>query len=68
MGKGASSGKVVLEIQRRTRQRFSAEEKIGSSWEDCGEKASRSFVAAEGLAPNLYYRWSKKSLEADRSG
>jgi transposase len=28
MGKGASSEKVVREIQRRTRRRFSAEEKI----------------------------------------
>jgi transposase len=28
MGKGASSEKVVREIQRRTRRRFNAEEKI----------------------------------------
>ena len=46
MGKGASCEKVVREIQRRTRRRFSAEEKIRNS---AGVKASE-------VAGSLRYR------------
>jgi transposase-like protein len=48
MGKGASSEKVVREIHRRTRRRFSAEEKIRIILEGLrGEESSRSCVGAK---------------------
>jgi transposase len=67
MGKGASSEKVVREIQRRTRRRFSAEEKIRIILEGLrGEESIAELCRREGLAPNLYYRWSKEFLEAGK--
>ena len=56
--KKQSSEATVREIRRRARRRFSAEEKI------------RIVLAAlcrrEGIAANLYYRWSKEFLEAGK--
>ena len=46
-----SSESVVRDIKRRTRKKFSAEEKIR---------------IVEGINPNLYYRWSKDFLEASK--
>ena len=67
MGKGASSEKVVREIQRLTRRRFSAEEKIRIILEGLrGEESNAELCRREGLAPNLYYRWSKEFLEAGK--
>ena len=67
MGKGVSSEKVVREIQRRTRRRFSAEEKIRIILEGLrGEESIAELCRREGLAPNLYYRWSKEFLEAGK--
>ena len=49
MGKGASAEKVVREIHRRTRRRFSAEEKIRIILEGLrGEEASPSSAGARG--------------------
>jgi transposase len=67
MGKGASAEKVVREIHRRTRRRFSAEEKIRIILEGLrGEESIAELCRREGLAPNLYYRWSKEFLEAGK--
>ena len=67
MGKGASSEKVVREIQRRTRRRFSAEEKIRIILDGLrGEESIAELCRREGLAPNVYYRWSKEFLEAGK--
>ena len=68
MGKGASSPEqVVREIQRRTRRRFSAEEKVRIVLEGLrGEQSVAELCRREGLAPNLYYRWSKEFLEAGK--
>ena len=67
MGKGASSEKVVREIHRPTRRRFSAEEKIRIILEGLrGEESIAELCRREGLAPNLYYRWSKEFLEAGK--
>ena len=67
MGKGAGPEKVVREIQRRTRRRFSAEEKIRIVLEGLrGEESIAELCRREGLAPNLYYRWSKEFLEAGK--
>jgi transposase len=67
MGKGASPEQVVREIQRRTRRRFSAEEKVRVVLEGLrGEQSIAELCRREGLAPNLYYRWSKEFLEAGK--
>jgi transposase len=67
MGKGASSEKVVREIHRRTRRRLSAEEKIRIILDGLrGEESIAELCRREGLAPNLYYRWSKEFLEAGK--
>jgi len=67
MGKGASTEQVVREIQRRTRRRFSAEEKVRIVLEGLrGEESVAELCRREGLAPNLYYRWSKEFLEAGK--
>lgn len=67
MGKGASTEQVVREIQRRTRRRFSAEEKVRIVLEGLrGEESVAELCRREGLVPNLYYRWSKEFLEAGK--
>jgi transposase len=67
MGKGANSEQVVREIHRRTRRRFSAEEKVRIVLEGLrGEESVAELCRREGLAPNLYYRWSKEFLEAGK--
>jgi transposase len=67
MGKGDTAEKVVNEIRRRTRRRFSAEEKIRIVLEGLrGEESISTLCRREGLAPNLYYRWSKEFLEAGK--
>ena len=67
MGKGARTEQVVREIHRRTRRRFSAEEKVRIVLEGLrGEENVAELCRREGLAPNLYYRWSKEFLEAGK--
>ena len=59
--------RVVEEIRRKTRRRFSAEEKIRIVLEGLrGEESIATLCRKEGLAPNLYYRWSKEFLEAGK--
>ena len=68
MGKGGNAEKVVRDIQRRTRRRFSAEEKVRIVLEGLrGEESIAELCRREGLAPNLYYRWSKEFLEAGKT-
>jgi len=58
---------VVRDIQRHTRRKFSAEDKIRIILEGLrGEEAIAPLCRREGINPNLYYRWSKAFLEAGR--
>ena len=67
MVKAGSTEKVVREIRRRTRRKFSAEEKIRIVLEGLrGEESLAALCRREGLAPNLYDRWSKEFLEAGK--
>jgi transposase len=62
-----SPEKVVETIRRKTRRRFSVEEKIRIVLEGLrGEESIATLCRKEGLAPNLYYRWSKEFLEAGK--
>ncbi len=65
--KKQSSGAAVREIRRRARRRFSAEEKIRIVLEGLrGEDSVAELCRREGIASNLYYRWSKEFLEAGK--
>ena len=58
---------VVKEIRRATRRRFSAEDKIRIVLDGLrGEDSIAELCRREGIAQNLYYRWSKDFLEAGK--
>src|SRR6478752_6607031 len=59
--------KVVQDIRRATRKHYSAEEKIRIVLEGLrGEDSIAELCRREGIAQNLYYRWSKDFLEAGK--
>ena len=58
---------TVRDIRRATRRHFSAEEKIRIVLEGLrGEDSIAELCRKEGIAQNLYYRWSKEFLEAGK--
>ena len=58
---------VVREIKRKTRRKFSSEEKIRIILEGLkGEESIATICRREGTAPTLYYKWSKAFLEAGK--
>lgn len=58
---------VVRDIKRVTRKKYSADNKIRIILEGLrGETAIAEICRREGLASNLYYRWSKDFLEAGK--
>ena len=62
-----SAEAAVRDIRRRTRRRFSAEEKIRNVLEGLrGEQSVSELCRREGIAATLYYRWSKDFLEAGK--
>jgi transposase len=67
MPKKEPAEKAVRDIRRKTRRRFSAEEKIRIVIEGLrGEESIASLCRREGIAANLYCRWSKEFLEAGK--
>ena len=59
--------KVVKDIRRATRRKFSAEEKIRIVLEGLrGEDSIAELCRREGIAQSLYYSWSKEFLEAGK--
>ena len=64
-----SAEETVRDIRRATRRHFSAEEKIRIVLDGLrGEDSIAELCRKEGIAQNLYYRWSKEFLEAGKSG
>lgn len=62
-----SPEQVVKEIRRRTRRRFSTEEKIRIVLEGLkGETSIAELCRREGIHANLFYKWSKEFLEAGK--
>jgi len=58
---------VVRDIKRKTRRKFSVDEKIRIVLEGLkGETSIAELCRREGIVANLYYRWSKDFLEAGR--
>lgn len=67
MSKQTDPEAVVREIRRKTRRKFSAEEKIRIVLEGLrGEETIAELCRREGISPNLYYTWSKEFLEAGK--
>ena len=62
-----SSEATVREIRRKTRRRFTSAEKIRIVLEGLrSEQSIKELCRREGIASNLYYRWSKDFLEAGK--
>jgi len=58
---------VVREIKRNTRRRITSEEKIRIVLEGLkGEESIAEICRREGIAPGMYYKWSKGFLEAGK--
>jgi transposase len=67
MSKRTDPESVVREIKRKTRRKFSSEEKIRIVLEGLrGEESIAELCRREGISPNLYYNWSKEFLEAGK--
>jgi transposase len=65
--KKQTSEAKVRDIRRKTRRRFSAEEKIRIVLDGLrGEVSISELCRREGIVSNLYYRWSKEFLEAGK--
>ena len=60
---------IVTQIRKASRKKYSAEEKIRIVLEGLrGEILISELCRREGIAPTMYYRWSKAFLEAGKNG
>ena len=58
---------IVREIKRRTRKKYTSEEKIRIVLEGLrGEMGIADLCRREGIHANIYYKWSKDFLEAGK--
>ena len=63
----SNTEKHVKNIRRKTRRKFSSEEKIKIVLDGLhGEYSIAELCRKEGINNNLYYRWSKDFLEAGK--
>lgn len=64
----ASAEATIKTIRRKTRRKYSAEEKIRIVLEGLrGEESIAELCRREGIAQSLYYKWSKDFMEAGKS-
>ena len=62
-----SGERIVKDIKRKTRKRYSAEAKIRIVLDGLrGEESIAELCRQEGIAQGLYYKWSKDFLEAGK--
>jgi transposase len=67
MARKKSSERLVRDIKRITRRKYSSEEKIRIVIEGMrGEVSIAELCRKEGIAQNLYYRWSKDFMESGK--
>lgn len=65
--KKQSAEVIVRNIRRKTRRKYSAEEKIRIVLDGLrGETTIAELCRREGINQNLYYKWSKEFLEAGK--
>jgi transposase len=58
---------VIRDIKRKTRKKYTSEEKIRIILEGMrGEESIAAICRREGINPNVYYRWSKDFLDAGK--
>ena len=63
----AEADKVVRNIKRQARRKFSSEEKIRIVLAGLrGEESIAELCRQEGIHQNLYYRWNREFLEAGK--
>jgi transposase len=63
----ASPESIVRDIKRKTRRKFTAEEKIRIVLVGLrGEESITDLCRREGIHPTMYYKWSKAFLEAGK--
>ena len=66
-GPNGSADRHVKEIKRKTRRKFSAEEKIRIVLDGLrGESSISELCRREGISESLYYNWSKDFMEAGK--
>jgi transposase len=64
MAKEGSAEDTIRTIKRKTRRKYSVEEKIRIVLEGLhGEDSIAALCRREGIAQSLYYKWSKAFLE-----
>lgn len=62
-----SSESFIKEIKRKTRRKFSAEEKIRIVLDGLrGEESITALCRREGISQGIYYKWSKDFMEAGK--
>jgi transposase len=67
MAQNTDAESIVRDIKRRTRKKYSSEEKIRIVLEGLrGEATVAELCRREGLNTNIYYKWSKEFLEAGK--
>ena len=67
MTKKTDPDSIIRDIKRKTRKRYSSEEKIRIVLEGLkGENTIAELCRREGINPNVYYKWSRDFLEAGR--
>jgi len=65
--KQSRARETIGEIGRATRRKFGAEEKVRIVLEGLrGEESLSELCRREGIAPSVYYKWSKAFLEAGK--
>jgi transposase len=65
--KGTSTEAIIRDIKRKTRRKFTAEEKIRIILAGLGGESSiNDLCRKEGIHPTMYYKWSKAFLEAGK--
>ncbi|MEO1254689.1 MAG: transposase, partial [Bacteroidota bacterium] len=63
--KKASAEATIQTIRRKTRRKYSAEEKIRIVLEGLrGEEKVADLCRREGISQSIYYKWSKDFMEA----
>ena len=65
--KKTTAANTVSNIRRRSRKKYSGEEKIRIVLEGLrGEETVAELCRREGISESVYYRWSKEFLEAGK--
>ncbi len=67
MAKKRSANALISDLKRKTRKKYSSEEKIKIIIEGIrGETTIAELCRKEGISQALYYRWSKDFMEAGK--